>query len=258
MSWAVKRQFIYFFIFILFVTGVSIFVFRDIIFRNPTCYDKKQNGQERGVDCGGQCSLICKADIKEPVVLWSRAFPITSNLYNLAARIENRNTNGAVRQAKYVFKAYDKDNNLLGERVGTTYIPPGQPYLVFEPQFEVGTAIIRSVSFSFDENLIWEVKKDTISSLPIEVRNMILSEENIGPVLSADIINDSVYDLEQFNVVGMVYDKDSNVINVSRTRKSKLESSKTTKVNFTWPSPFTIVPVTKQVEIQINPFLVSF
>ena len=229
-----------------------------ILFKKPTCSDGKQNGTETGIDCGGVCSAICKSDAVKPITVWSRAFPVTGNFYNLAAYIQNPNQEAAVRKANYEFRIYDTDNKLIGRRQGTTYIPPNGQFTVFESRFDAGKSKIRSVTFDFTGVLDWQKKKPILNTLPIKADSIVLDTNSNIPTLTARVRNDSVYDIPQFSIVAIVYDINNNAINVSKTIKSGIKSNSTTQVYFTWPESFIGTPIKSDVLVQINPFSVSF
>lgn len=258
MSWASRRQFKYATGVFLFF-GLIIFAFLyPVIFKKPTCFDKKQNGLETGIDCGGSCSVMCKEDVASPVVLWSRAFHVVENNYNLVALIENRNKNSGVISAPYEFKVYDINNTLLGRKEGKIFIPPNQQFAVFESRFNAGESSIRSVVFEFKEPLVWIKKEPTLQTLPIRATNVVFVDDKDTPNLSATIVNDSIYDVPEFDVIAILYDADRNAINASKTHKTGLASNKSSQVIFTWPEIISPLPVTKDILISINPFSVSY
>lgn len=238
---------------------IILFIFLyPIIFKEPTCTDRKMNGIETGVDCGGSCELMCKESVSKPTVLWSRAFYVLNKNYNLVAFIENPNKNSAVKEASYEFRIYDINNRLIGRRQGTTFIPPNKQFAIFESRFNPGEAEVKSVTFEFVEPLVWLKKEPTLDILPIYVDNVTLGEDEKSPSLSAQIKNESIYDLASFEVFAILYDEEHNVINASKTIKDGLTSGNSTPVFFTWPEALTGEPVIKDVLISINPFDVSF
>src|SRR3989344_3779712 len=112
-SWATKRRFMYGGGVILVLTLVVGIVFWSIVYSAPTCSDGVRNGEEKGVDCGGACQRICTSDALNPIVLWSKVFNISGDVYSLVAYVENPNINSKNRRAKYQFKVYDTDNKLI-------------------------------------------------------------------------------------------------------------------------------------------------
>lgn len=258
MSWASKKKFKYASGFILFVLIIAFAFTYKIIFKKPTCSDGKLNGTETGIDCGGSCSLMCKEDVVSPVILWSRAFPVVENNYNLVAMVENRNKNSGVVSASYEFRVYDTNNKLLGRKEGKTFIPPNQQFAVFESRFNAGESSIKSVAFEFTGPIIWIKKAPTLQNLPISINNIVFNDDKDNPNLSATIVNNSIYDLPEFDVVAILYDVDRNAINASKTHKSGLSSNNKTPVIFTWPELLSAFPATKDILISINPFSVSY
>ncbi len=258
MSWASRRQATYFSI-VLFICGLIIFaILYPIISAKPTCVDGKINGDEVGVDCGGSCMRLCDSQVSEPVILWSRAFPVTGSVYNLTAFIENQNRTAAVEKISYEFRVYDTNNRLIGRREGTTFVPPNQQFAIFEPRFDAGQSVVRSVSFSFVGTHMWMKKNPTVQTLPIRASSVLFGDDAGSPTMTAQLTNDSIYDIPAFDVVVILYDKDHNAVSVSQTHKEKLPSNVTTSLFFSWPNPFVSEPVTWDIFPMINPFSVSF
>lgn len=258
MNWAVKRRLQYLGgIFGVFLVVLFIFLY-PIIFKKPTCTDGKQNGDETGIDCGGSCSLMCKENTSDPVILWSRAFNIVGNTYNLMAFVENQNRNSAIENISYEFKMYDVNNRLIGRRQGSTFIPPNKQFAIFEPSFDAGQAELKTVSFEFTPPFVWIKKEPTLNTLQVYVDNIEMGTDKKSPSLSARIRNDSIYSIPPFEVSVILYDENHNAINVSKTVKDSLSSGTSTSVFFTWPGALASIPATEDVLISINPFSVSF
>lgn len=258
MSWASKRKTLYISI-VLGVIVIIIFAFiYPVIFKKPTCRDGKQNGLETGVDCGGSCSLVCKEESRDPVVLWSRAFPIIDGNYNLVALVENKNRDAALMEISYEFRAYDSSNKLIGRREGKTFLPPNERFAVFEPRFKALEGEIKTVSFEFTSPYVWFKKEPKIQSLPIKVDRITLENESTSPLLRARVTNGSNYDLPSFPVVSIIYDIDGNAINVSKTVKDGIKSGENVEVYFTWPVPFEKKAISYDVIPLFDPFTLPF
>jgi hypothetical protein len=258
MSWSSRKQIKYLFIFFLFIGFILFLFLYPIIFKKPTCFDGKLNGQETGVDCGGSCLIVCKEEISSPIVLWSRAFPVVGNNYNLVAFIENRNKSAGVYLASYEFRIYDDNNKLLGRREGKTFIPPNQQFAVFESRFDAGQSNLKSVTFEFLPPLTWVRKEPIQQKISVKVSNIVFDDNKDNPTLSAIINNDSIYDLPEFEVIAILYDQENNAINASKTKKDKLLNNSNSPVYFTWPEVLSSSPVKKDIFVLINPFLISF
>jgi hypothetical protein len=258
MSWATKRQFKYLSIVLGVFLLVIFWIIYPMIFKKATCFDGKLNGTEIEIDCGGSCSRFCNSQVSAPIVIWSRAFLVTENVYNLVAYIENQNKNAAVAKANYEFRIYDTSNKLIGRREGSTFIPPNQQFVIFEPRFSSGESEVKSISFEFMPPFIWQKKEPTVNILPVKVDNIVLDNDFNLPSLTARIKNESIYNIPPFDVVAILYDTDNNAINVSKTQKDGLVSNGSLSVSFTWPEALTSVPVKNDILVQINPFSFSF
>ncbi len=257
MSWASRRQFTYLGGVLLFIAGILFLYLYPKFHVAPTCTDNKKNGTELGVDCGGVCSQFCSFQVSTPVVLWSRAFLVSGNTYNLMAYVENQNKNAAAKYATYEFRIYDTDNKLIGRREGVTFIPPNTRFPVFESRFESGTSIPKNVTFSFTNQIIW-VKKDPINTeVPITVDRIVLGDSTSSPSLFARVTNDSILDLPPFDFFVILYDDLHNAIAVSKTHREGLKSSESANLSFTWPQAFSSTPVVKEVIPSINPFFIN-
>ena len=258
MTWAAQRRLQYIGgIFIIFLVILFIFLY-PVIFRKPTCTDGKKNGDEVGVDCGGSCQLMCLAKTSDPVVLWSRAFPVVGNTYNLVAYVENQNKNSAVENVSYQFIIYDVNNKMIGRREGSTFIPPNKQFVIFEPRYDFGESKVKSVTFEFTSPFVWVKKEPTINNLALFADKITMGDDKNSPSLTATINNESIYDIPSFDVIAILYDEDHNAINVSKTVKEGLSSNSSLPVFFTWPEVLTSDPVIQDVLISINPFTVSF
>ena len=154
--WASQRKSYYvigFFLVVFIIAGLFFFSYLN---KKPTCFDLRQNGDETGIDCGGSCAILCKADYVAPVVLWSRFQKVTGGVYNLLAYVENPNANAGVSQLPYVFQVYDSEGILLTEVQNETFIPPSRVVAVFEGGVRTGTREPAKVVFAFNKIAVWE------------------------------------------------------------------------------------------------------
>ncbi len=224
----------------------------------PTCTDGIKNGNELGIDCGGSCALACMSSADDIAVLWSRSFQVIPGRYNAVAYLENHNKDLAVNKIRYSFRFADKDNLYLGTREGVAYVPPGQKFAVFERGIELNTAVPVYTTFSFKEVPTWiTVSEQKINQIKLLVSGIVLSEKDSAPHLSADIQNDSLFDVPQVSVVAILYDAMHNAISASSTLIDELGRESTQTLDFTWPEPFKEKVVTKEIIPVYNIFNVK-
>ncbi|MEK7574742.1 MAG: hypothetical protein AAB511_00745 [Patescibacteria group bacterium] len=236
VSWSTKRQFIYVSIvlsvFIIFLALPTFF----IVYKAPSCTDGKQNQNELGTDCGGPCSVLCRASALDLIVHWQRAFKVKDGIYNVLAYVENPNLDSGVNSISYIFKLYDKDNVLIYERRGQTFVPPKKIFGIFESNIITGTRVPATVFFEFSQPPVWtkEYRKDG----PIAITGQVLSGQDSMPRLSAILENRSFEPMYNTEVVAVIYGPDGNAVGASRTIVDSVEKGASTNLTFTWPEPF--------------------
>lgn len=236
MSWAGRRRTMYISGIVatfLIVVGIPLIF---ILYEPPTCFDGSKNGEERGVDCGGSCRLLCPFEVTNPTVLWSRAFKITEGVYSAVAYIEHPNSNSGVIEAPYTFKLFDSANILVSERIGTTFLLPNTLTPIFEGGITTGERIPARTFFEFNTELKWVRIPE--KEYPLSVKNQRLSNITKTPRIDAVVENSSVDDIFDLEVVGVVFDIDDNAIAASRTIIPLLERQSSEEIVFTWPEAF--------------------
>ncbi len=239
MNWGLKRQLLYIFSIVLFLAIVGFLIILPTLNKPPTCSDGIQNGDETGIDCGGSCPDACLSQVIPVTYLWTRTFEVVPGRYNAVAYIANHNKNYAAEKVSYRFRFADANNVYVGQRVGTTFIPPGTNFAVFEPAIDVGNSIPVYATFEFTETPEWlQVSSDKINQLKVLVSNIELSNPDTSPELSATVKNSSLFTIPDISIVTILYDKSNNAVSASSTYLNQLNPLSSADINFTWPEPF--------------------
>jgi hypothetical protein len=248
-SWATKRKFAYTLLFVGFlilVVGIPGFLF---LYEQPTCFDGMQNQNEQGIDCGGKCVRVCSSAFLSPIVVWSRATEVESGIYNLLAYIENPNLDGVAYGVPYVFKLYDKQGILIGEREGYANLPPHKNVPIFEPSMLTDKRIPATVTFEFKDFPAWE--KNTEQEPDVIVVEKTLIDHETLPKITAIIQNRTVKPVSNIEAVAVVFDINDNALAFSQTFVDKLPAQGTERLAFTWPKPFKDAPARVEVILTI-------
>jgi len=238
MDWATRRKLQYFAIIVAFALVFFVIPFYMFIYKAPTCFDKLKNGNEKGIDCGGDCRLLCSAQITEPVSKWDpRVFKVTDGTFSVLAYFENQNVTAEVLQAPYTFKLYDKDNVLVVERSGITFVPRGAIFALYEGNINTGQRVPTRATFEFGKNLVWISNIAPRTNLSIESKA--LSKEDTTPRIDAVVKNNELNQVNNLEFTAIVYDGEGNAIGASRTFVENLAKGEDAPLAFTWPQPFT-------------------
>ncbi len=234
--WATNRRLMY-------ISGVVAFFAVTIgvpayfiLKKPPTCFDGKLNQDERGVDCGGVCTLVCKQDVSPLAVLWSRTFFVSGSVYNSVAYIENPNVNAVALNVPYVFRVFDEQNILITERTGTTNIMDNGTVPIFEGAIDMGWRKPARTFFEFTKKPVWIKKPAKMPHVTVVARS--IQNANTSPRLEAQLYNDEVYDVRTVEVVATIFDEKDNALAVSRTVVPLLSGQESKNLIFTWPRPF--------------------
>ncbi len=214
------------------VAGIAFLLF----YETPNCFDVKQNGTETGVDCGGSCQLLCTNQMVEPVVLWEKAFRVSNGVYNLFAYIENPNPTAYVRNAEYLFKMYNEENVLIGEKKGVVSFAPKSIRPVIESNIETFEQVPRKVTFEFTNSLVYEQTQPEESV--IVIKDEFIERTDTSPRVKAKIQNLSLGDIYNIEVIVLIYDVFDNVLGTSSTFVNMLSSEEIKDIVFTWPQSF--------------------
>jgi len=236
MSWASERRFSYAFgaaAFLLLLVGGIFF----ILYYDPaTCTDGRQNGEEAGVDCGGACVRLCEFEVAPLKVLWSRSFEVSPGRYNAVAYVENPNRHAGVREIKYIFRVVDQANTIIVEREGTTFITPNGISPVFESDIRTGDALPARTFFEFLEEPEWYRAQGIGQALSVASTRLL--DTGTRPRIDATLVNNSLGEYKDIEVVGVVFAADGNAVAASRTVVNLLSKNASTPIVFTWPRPF--------------------
>ena len=234
-SWSSRRKLYFFFGFVVFVAlAIALPVFL-ALYKSPTCDDGKQNGNERGIDCGGVCARLCPADFAMPKVLWSYSSRVVPGIYNSLAYIENPNPLVEARALSYSFKLYDGEGILVAERKGKGFVPAGQKFAIFEGTIETGERIPVRTTFEFTSLPEWNAAAQGAKLRAVSVD---LTEGDM-PKAEVKVRNESVdRAAKNIDAVIVLYDENDNRVAFSKTIVDSLLPGEMETLYFTWSEKF--------------------
>lgn len=252
MDWSQKRKILYVFAAISIIALLAWYPAYQLLHKDPTCFDTRQNGGEAGVDCGGGCTLMCAVDVKAPRVVWAKVFPINSS-YDIGAYVENVNVNAGIRNAHYTIRVFDDAGKVLSERKGATELAPASTLLLFETGATFSGVPARvEVSFGSEDLANW--KKATTAPSPVVTKNQSLKNVDTKPRFDAVLVNtDPVNDVEKLSLGAIIYDSLRHPVAVSKTYVDRISKGGEHNIFFTWPSALEVSPGDYITEIIVTP-----
>ena len=254
-KWAQKRKrrlIIIVGIVLLFILFIILYKAFD---KAPTCFDNLQNGTETGIDCGGNCQLVCKDEVRDIVVWWERPFKVANGVYNTVAYFENQNLESGIQELTYEFRLYNYDNVLISEPiVGTTFIEPNKRSAVFESGITTGEQEAYTAFFHVSSVQDWERTEQTYSYGLFQIGEPLLTNQDIAPKLQVPITNTSFTTFKNIPVIAILYNQKDNAIAASQTYLDVINQGEQASAYFSWPEPFGDSVSRIEIIPRVNPF----
>ena len=252
-TWAERRKFLIGLVIFLFI-AVSVSVPAYIVwYHPPTCSDGKMNQSEEGIDCGGECSLICQDRFLPAKVIWTRQDKIAPGVYNIASYIINPNVDVEAFNVPYEITVFDSQGITIQTLSGRVNIPAHKNTLAFIPNVDMGQREPSKVVFQFKEYPVWQkvsVAMSNVLSSPsggVDISKVLYEQDETGGSLTASIKNTTLKRYDDINIYAILYDTDSNAIGFSKTYIKNLVGNATEDIFFSWPYPRKNTVVTKEI-----------
>lgn len=231
MQWSFQRQLIYALSGILILAvigGGGWFLF---FYSPPSCFDGILNQGEEGIDCGGSCSLICKA----PAVsaLWARSVRVAPGVYHAVAMVRNPESDAGTNALPYTFSLFDVENILVAERHGTVTLEPGEVVPLFEANIRTGERIPVRTFVSFGNGAWHRMER---AKNPIRIASQDLEQDALR--FSALVENTIPETVNGIILTALLYDADDTLVAASQTTIDTLPARDLRSVVFTWQEPF--------------------
>ena len=232
-SWSQRRKTMYLSIAAIILVGAVIVPLFLIFYKAPTCTDGIKNGNELAVDCGGSCQRLCQNAFLPAKLGWTRFAEVAPGLYNVAAYIENPNSEGEAYNVPYRLTLYDDRGIIIIETTGKLTLPPHRNTLAFQGAVSVGKRVPVRALFEFAANPVWYKAVDTLSNLIIGEKNYV--EDESGSSLTVTLKNSSNKPIVNTSVYVILYDKEGNALGFSKTIVDIVPPLGSALAPYTWP-----------------------
>lgn len=252
MSWEFRRKVMYALATITAVAALVVFLLRDTLFPAPTCVDKKQNGYEVGVDCGGVCALRCSSEVSPINVLFAKALPVGPGVYDLVGMVDNGNINNASVSTKYVFSLYNSQGQEIPGVRGETIIPLGGKSPIIVQNVRLSQRPY-NVLLTLSDGPHFKVE-EIPTSPTIKVLDRHYEPNPMTPRVYATLANTKQKELRNLPVRIVLFDDSDNVYAVGQTIVPRLGKEEVQEVIVTWDSSLPKTPTRIGVYPIFNPF----
>lgn len=247
MGWAARRRFMILLlvggVFAAFITVVLI----SVLAKTPSCTDGTQNQDESGIDCGGSCAYLCTAEMRPPVVLFTKVLPNGAGRTDAIASIENINATAAAKNVPYIITLYGANQVFVQEVTGTIDLPPSSTVPVFVPGISTGNQkVLRAFLTVATDAPRWFTMANNPDLKPV-VSNTLVGGATTTPRVDAVFDNPSITALTDVPAVIFVHDEQGEIIAASKTIVPNIPAQGRSTATFTWNTAFTHPPAMFEV-----------
>ncbi|MBS3902907.1 MAG: FxLYD domain-containing protein [Anaplasmataceae bacterium] len=183
----------------------------------PSCFDKVQNQNEEGVDCGGVCSQICLPADLAPISLAERPRIFTPFPGRLSILVALKNPNaeyGANLQYKIFLE--DATGQVLGVTTQDEVLFSSQIKYILLPNFSLEGA--DKVTQARVEVLYTDWLPQAFISQPrVSLRNEITQEEEGVIRVRGTVVNEDIKAAERVNIVALIVNEWGGTLGASAT-----------------------------------------
>lgn len=253
MSWTQQRKsFVTFFVVATLFCGATL-VTVPFLITDPTCTDKKENGTESGIDCGGTCSVVCSTNNNTVRILWERAVLVDTGLYDAVGYISNANNNATPRKVRFSVTVFDEKGDSIATRKGESLVRAGAGTALYAPGIETGGRIVGQTRFTIQE--VSPFEKVTNEDILQAVQVVKESFENASgkPRLTVDVKNDLFDDLPNLDLIALLFDEEDTLVAVGKTFVERVPARATARAYFSWRLPFS-KPTRTEIQLLIPAF----
>lgn len=242
---------VYLLIFFLIITGLY-FMYRP----TSTCFDKIQNQNEEGIDCGGVCAALCSTNVVGDDVLVREItfLSLGENHYDIVARIFNPNNDIAAARFHYALVLKDGSGNEVARMNDSNFVLPQETKTLLALNVvasgEPVKAVVELSGFEWQRLRGYQSKPE----LNIYSKRYIGHPDDVMfGLVTGSIVNDSVYDFRVVRIKVVLRDSQGVPLAANETKYTAMTVGREQDVHIPFPKPFsgTVAQVDIEAEADI-------
>ncbi|RJQ29344.1 hypothetical protein C4571_01810 [Candidatus Parcubacteria bacterium] len=229
------KQVVYGFFYLIFfaLLGTGIY----FLFLKPevSCFDKRQNQNEEGIDCGRVCGNICLPATLKSLALLDQpsVLPIDETHSSILITMQNPNADYGARSFGYEVVVYDRSGASLQSLENRSFIYPGEIKRILLPNLAFGKSSLGRVEVTF-ENPDWAKGEDfKRPSLLLQDQKTRIEGSNV--VIEGKVTNQDTLPLRRVGVVGVFEGKLGQTVGASLTEIESIFPNETRSFTLVHP-----------------------
>lgn len=236
------KQFVIACIYLLIFSGFAWLMWG--VFYVPTCTDGLKNQGEEQADCGGPCQTCEIRTLSYPLVA-RKIFSIDpqGNATDVAIQLRNPNLSWGLKSFDYRVDFLDSQSKVLpGSLYGSSFLMPGATQWLMETA-KFAPAELNEIEFKITTSTIeWNKLRPYVSENEFTIRDKqfkLLSPPVSGYAeLTGVIENKSAFNVNDFEIQGVLFDRDKRVIAFGKTTVLSLRQGQVKEFRIFWPKQF--------------------
>ncbi|MBI4159569.1 peptidoglycan-binding protein [Candidatus Wolfebacteria bacterium] len=221
--------------FLLIIIGIYYLWFRPA----PSCFDNRQNQNEAGVDCGGNCPA-CEIRALSPIQTnWTRYFP-ADNQAVIVSEIKNSNENYGAGSFSYNIDVYDRTGEKALTAANSSFIYASQiKYLI--DVLPIAISRIGRIDISIG-NPSWSARTQfTQPDLQLrEIKTEAGDTPNQGILVKGIIDNRSAFPIRGARITAFLFNQSSEPVSASKTELDLVSSFDSLGFTIAFPKNITL------------------
>lgn len=222
LDWRARKQIVIALIFFVILGGISWSGWQ-LVKPEPSCFDRKQNQGEEGIDCGGPCPS-CELKTLRPIeVLQTSLFLVPPRSSVGVARIRNPNLRWAVAEFGGRWELFDEGDRVVSTSSASFWLRAGETKDVVAVLSLPEASPRLEARLTLEGEARWVIGEDT-PDISLLVRSHELLRTRDGAKVEGVLRNDSRFDLDRVSVTAILFDRGGKLTAAGKSELRTLRS----------------------------------
>lgn len=201
----------------------------------PNCFDKIQNGEEEGVDCGSVCNVSCPTKKPPAIPIRAKSIQIAEGAGKCDVIVDIENPNDSLGAEKIPYEIYWGAIRNKGE----FFVYPSESRYIAEMNLPCQQG--QNPNVNIGQPAKWEFLRADYRKPNLEISDSKFNyPENSYEFAEVTglVTNKSPFDLKEVEIYAIIKDTNGDVIAIRKTRVDRLLVSEKREFRIFWTHPF--------------------